>query len=266
MMASHVKTHTPVQIFRPNRSYFEVVFLDLVGTLIRGTRPIGEQYAEQVERFGARPDPARLDRAFRQAMSAAPPMAFPGRTFGEAAALEREWWVAVVRDVIDRAGVADQLRGPAFDRFFVALFDHFTTSAAWELYPDVLPALTGLRERGITLGLITNYDTRVFPVLEALGLAPLLSAVVIPAHVGAAKPAPAIFLEALGRLGADPAGSLHVGDELDDDYRGAEGAGLRAVLLDRSGRYQREEGVRRIASLAELVDPRDIFQGRVRDE
>jgi putative hydrolase of the HAD superfamily len=223
-----------------------------VGTLIRGTKPIGQQYAEMAERFGARPDTARLDAAFRHAMAAAPPMAFPGRSFDETAALEWQWWRSVVGEVVALAGLSDPLAGETFERFFSSLYAHFTTAAAWELYPDVLPALGRLQRGGVSLGLITNYDSRVFRVLDALGLIPMLSAVVIPAHVGAAKPDRAIFTHALGELGADASNTLHVGDDIDDDYRGATAAGLRAVLLDRHGRHRGEMGVCRIENLAEL--------------
>jgi putative hydrolase of the HAD superfamily len=229
------------------------IFFDLVGTLIRGRRPIGDQYAEELRRHGIQADPVRLDLAFGQAMRAAPAMAFPGRTVREAGELERQWWRHVVRQVTDLAGLGHLLEGPSFDGFFAALYDRFTTGRAWELYPEVVPTLSALRGRGLPLGLITNYDTRVFPVLEALGLAPLLDSVTIPAHVGAAKPDPAIFRHALNGLGLIPGDALHVGDELEDDYRGAEAAGMNAALLDRSGRHAGAPSVRRIESLADLL-------------
>ena len=239
-----------------------MVFFDLVGTLIRGTRPIGRQYAEQARRFGAaEADPDRLGVAFRAAMSAAPPMVFPGRSLEETAGLERGWWADVVGEVVRRSGLEDVLRGDTFDRFFDSLFEHFTTADAWELFPDVRPALEGLRAAGTTLGLITNYDTRVYRVLDALGLAPLLSTVVIPADVGAAKPARAIFQHALERVGAAPSQALHVGDELDDDYRGAESVGMRAVLIDRDGKCRAMDGVKRIESLAELANLHSVSAG-----
>lgn len=237
-----------LKLLRPNVLYF-----DLVGTLIRGAKPIGQQYAEHAERFGARPDAARLDTAFHHAMAAAPPMVFPGRSFDETAGLERLWWRSVVGEIVAQAGLSGPLAGETFERFFSSLYTHFTTAAAWELYPDVLPTLGRLRRGGVSLGLITNYDSRVFGVLDALGLTSMLSAVVVPAHVGAAKPDRAIFARALERLGVAPGDALHVGDEVNDDYRGAEAAGMRAVLLDRSGRFRGEQGLRRIESLAELV-------------
>jgi putative hydrolase of the HAD superfamily len=220
---------------------------------MRSTRPIGQQYAEKARLFGARLDADRLGSAFRRAMAVAPPMAFAGRSFGETPALERAWWKETVRRIVDEAGDSGQLAGGTFDEFFASLYDHFTTADAWELFPDVRPALDRLRAGGVRLGLITNYDTRVFAVLEALGLAQLFAAVVIPAHVGAAKPAPAIFAAALDRLGAAPGDAVHVGDELDDDYEGARAAGLRAVLIDRDGRYRERHDIRRIESLDELT-------------
>ena len=230
-----------------------VVFFDLVGTLIRGTKPIGEQYADLAREFGADSDPSRLEAAFRAAMAEAAPLAFPGRSLGETAGLERLWWTGIVHKVVAQAGLSDALRGETFDRFFVALYDHFTTADAWELFPDVLPVLRTLKARGTRLGLITNYDTRVFAVLDALGIASCLDSVTIPAHAGVAKPDPAIFSHALARLDATAAESVHVGDEIDDDYRGAEAAGLGAVLIDRMGKFRGQNHVRRVESLNDLL-------------
>jgi putative hydrolase of the HAD superfamily len=44
----------------------------------------------------------------------------------------------------------------------------------------------------------------------------------------------AIFREALRRTGADPASSIHVGDNYIADVLGARAAGIDAILLDRS--------------------------------
>lgn len=229
------------------------VFFDLVGTLVRERLPIGEQYANHLRWVGVRADAPQLDVAFRQAMLAAPPMIFPGRSFGEAGELEQLWWRHIVRRVIELAGLSEALDEAVFERFFTALYDHFTTDRAWVLYPDVMPTLSALRARGVLLGLVTNYDTRVFPVLQALGLSPLLDSVTIPAHVGAAKPDPVIFGHGLRGLGLLPDEAIHVGDEVEDDYLGAEAAGIQAVLIDRSGRHAGAECLRRIETLTDLL-------------
>lgn len=228
------------------------VFFDLVGTLIRSRGSIGEQYASFARRFGASDaDPARVGRAFREAMRQAPPMAFPGRSVEETAAAERAWWRELVAEVVGQARLGEALNGQVFERFFASLYDHFTTAEAWEPYPDAVPALQRLRFGGLTVGLITNYDTRVYPVLDAVGLAPLLDSVSIPALVGAAKPEPAIFLRALDAHALEPQRAMFIGDELADDYAGAEAVGMLAVLLDREDRHL-AEGLRRISDLGQL--------------
>src|SRR6185437_5899921 len=64
------------------------------------------------------------------------------------------------------------------------------------------------------------------------------------------KPAKGIFERALASVGVCAAEALHVGDSLADDYHGAAGAGLQAVLLDRSGRAYND--VVRVRTLGEL--------------
>jgi FMN phosphatase YigB (HAD superfamily) len=70
------------------------------------------------------------------------------------------------------------------------------------------------------------------------------------AVVGAAKPAPAVFQDALRLAGVGPDEAVHVGDSLEGDVDGARAAGLRAILLQRHG--EPPEGVETITSLAEL--------------
>jgi putative hydrolase of the HAD superfamily len=93
-------------------------------------------------------------------------------------------------------------------------------------------------------------------VLERVGLAALVDAVVTSAAVGARKPAPAIFAHALALAGTAPAHALHVGDSLSEDVAGARASGIRPLLLRRDG--IREPGVETIGSLAELTEVRNL--------
>jgi putative hydrolase of the HAD superfamily len=90
-------------------------------------------------------------------------------------------------------------------------------------------------------------------VLRALELEPLLDGIVTSAGVGARKPAPAIFEQALALVGASPDQAIHVGDNLDEDVAGARAAGIEPVLIRRDG-GARVAGVRMISTLAELSD------------
>ena len=234
------------------RHQLRAVFFDLVGTLIHGRTSIGEQYAAHARASGADPDVPRLDEAFRRAMAAAPRMEFPGRSLSDTTRLEREWWRTLVGRVVREAGLAGVLSGRVFDEYFDRLFDHFTTANAWQTYADAAVSLASLREKGLLTGLITNYDTRVKAVLDAVGLSSLLDSVTIPAVAGSAKPSRGIFAHALAAHGLDASSAVYVGDSLEEDYRGALDAGLGALLLDREGRHRDVPGIARIESLVEI--------------
>jgi putative hydrolase of the HAD superfamily len=108
-------------------------------------------------------------------------------------------------------------------------------SIRFRAFNDAAPALQELRGRGLRLVCVSNWDYALPDVLESVGLLGLLDGVVTSAAVGAAKPDPEIFRVALGVAGTDAATTLHVGDSSEEDSAGAAAAGIRALLLDRSG-------------------------------
>ena len=129
-----------------------------------------------------------------------------------------------------------ELRGaPPPSRFAAAeLFHRFGTAEAYEVYPEVPGALAGLREEGLRLGVISNWDHRLPGVLEAVGLARFLDAVVYSSKAGVEKPDARIFHQAASKLGVEPGAMLHVGDGRLEDVEGAVAAGLRALHIARN--------------------------------
>jgi putative hydrolase of the HAD superfamily len=117
-------------------------------------------------------------------------------------------------------------------------------------FPDVEPALGELRELGLKLVIASNWDWSLPQWVERVGLDRLVDGTASSAVVGAAKPAPDVFLAALEIAGVGPEDAAHVGDSLDGDVEGARAAGLRAILLRRAG--EAPAGVESIMSLAEL--------------
>lgn len=137
--------------------------------------------------------------------------------------------------------------------------DHATAREAmlaalrFRAFPDAVPLLEELRGRGLRVVAASNWDVSLSDGLEHTGLAPYLDGAVSSAVVGAAKPDPAVFLEALRVAGCDPGDALHVGDSPDGDVQGALGAGLRVALLDRHGLHPPQPaGVPVISTLAEV--------------
>jgi len=95
-----------------------------------------------------------------------------------------------------------------------------------------------LRAQGIELGIISNFDSRLFTLLRGLGIDQLFDTVTISSLAQAAKPSPKIFQLALEKHAVDPEEALHVGDSPRDDVEGATKAGLTGVLLDRLEKSQ----------------------------
>jgi putative hydrolase of the HAD superfamily len=138
-----------------------------------------------------------------------------------------------------------------------ALTDALLSALRFTAYPDARPALIRARQAGVRIVVVSNWDVSLADVLERVGLAPLVDAVVTSASVGAAKPDRAIFTHALGLAGVAAQDALHVGDSLEDDVRGAAGSGIAALLLRRDGADATPalDGVAAIGSLAELDWP-----------
>jgi HAD superfamily hydrolase (TIGR01549 family) len=141
-----------------------------------------------------------------------------------------DYWRAVVRKSFGPA--ADS---PRFEDFFRKVFEEFALPHRFEFFPEVPGVLTALRDRGYRLGIISNWDFRLRPVLAGLGQLDLFHPVVISGEVGREKPDPGIFEIARKMAGAAPADRLlHIGDSPADDYHAALAADFEARLLKRS--------------------------------
>lgn len=212
----------------------KVIFLDAVGTLFGVRGSVGEIYSEIAQKFGVSCDAAAVNRAFFAAFKAASPMAFPDSEPTDVPHQEYLWWEAIARQTFDSAGVLGQFTD--FEEFFAQLYAHFATAAPWEIYPDTVASLERWRGRGIELGVLSNFDSRLYPVLEVLELADFFRSVTISTEVGAPKPDPLIFATALQKHRCAPEDAWHVGDSYQEDYEGATAAGLKGIWLNRQGR------------------------------
>ena len=210
----------------------KVIFLDAVGTLFGVKGSVGEVYREIALRFGVDAPAEVLNQAFFKSFKAAEPPIFPGVEPEAMANCEFIWWEAIARSTFAEAGVLQQFSD--FAGFFNQLYHYFSTAEPWFVYPDVRPALEKWNRLGIELGVLSNFDSRLFSVLRALNLIDFFTSVTISSQVGAAKPDAQIFAAGLEKHRCDAAEAWHIGDSLKEDYQGASSAGLRAILIERS--------------------------------
>ena len=210
----------------------KVIFLDAVGTLfgIRGT--VGEVYGMLARQSGVEVADDALDAAFIQSFRSSPPAAFPGVNPVDRPTHEYNWWKEIAMQTFQEVGVFPQFSD--FDSFFNELYGYFATTDPWFVYPDVFSALSSWQQSGIELGVLSNFDSRIYSVLQAFGLADFFASVTISTEAAAAKPDRQIFAAALAKHNCVPGDAWHIGDSFKEDYQAAQNAGLQAIWLKRN--------------------------------
>lgn len=205
----------------------KAIFFDIGDTLVFDDPPLMARLALAAGTTGVALDGARLPAAFRA-----------GEAYALARYVEGVPWDAPdsLREAVARVWRAlglsppDDASWPRLGAAFAAV--PFTRY----VHPDAPGLLRELRARGFVVGAISDWEATLPALLAELGIAPLLDALAVSEIVGATKPIPCLFQEALRQAGAAPATSLHVGDWYELDAQGARAAGMRALLFDHAGR------------------------------
>jgi putative hydrolase of the HAD superfamily len=214
------------------------VLLDALGTLVELDEPAQRLRTALLERTGIDVGPEVAERGFGAEIGYYLVNQMRGSDLAGLEAL-RDDCATAMRDAMGQ----DEL-------------DHATVRAAmlealaFRTFPDVLPALRGLRDRGLRLVVVSNWDCSLPEWLDRAGIGELVDGSVSSAVVGEAKPAPAVFEAGLRVAGCDAAEALFVGDSVENDVVGARAAGLRAVLVQRAG--EPPSGVEAVRSFGEL--------------
>jgi len=226
----------------------KTVFFDLYNTLVHYDPPREEQQLAVLEAYGFKTDYTTICQAIHladiyldQENARSPIFKRPQH---EQLAFYEEYETIVLKE----AGfdVAEEIALEIITKLHQA-------DKKQVLYDDVLPALDALRRRGITLGLITNAEQNQAP-LEKLGLYDQLDYLLTSPEEGLGKPAPHIFWAALRKAGVKASEAIHVGDQYDIDVVGAQGVGMKALLLDRNNIMQEFDDCPRINDLSEIVN------------
>jgi putative hydrolase of the HAD superfamily len=211
------------------------VTFDVGGTLIEPWPSVGHVYAEIAERRGVgRLSPEILNERFKTAWRGQSNFTYT-----------REAWSAIVDETF-----RDLVSQSPRDTLFPALYDRFAKADAWRIFDDVEPTLSALARLHIRLGIISNWDERLSPLLAVLGLAKHFEAIVVSCEAGATKPSPVIFQRASASFELSPEEILHVGDSAELDVVGAQAAGMQALEINRRAA---KPTVRQITSLTDLI-------------
>ena len=205
----------------------KAIFFDAVGTLFRLTKTVGDHYAYVGREVGLDINPQNLERAFHTAWKKMPQRA---AIDGPRENDDKGWWRELVDLVLEQ--VAPALSEFDRDNFFEIAYEHFAEAGVWELYPEVPGVLEKLQAR-FELAVISNFDGRLRLILGHLGISKFFRHVFVSSELGADKPDPEIFARALKFIDLKPNQVLHVGDDVNRDWKAAAAAGLSVFKLDR---------------------------------
>jgi len=236
-IAHNVVSNHPLQVVGPASKEIEAVTFDVGGTLIECWPSVGHIYAEVAARFGhSHLSPTLLNRQFKTAWRQL-------KDFRHT----RDQWSALVDATFQ--GVTQP---PPSLTFFPEIFKRFSEPGAWHIFDDVLPILQTLKDRGVKLGIISNWDDRLRPLLRKLELDSYFQAMVISCEIGLPKPSRLMFDSACNTLGSNPLNTLHIGDSREMDFDGARAAGMRALWLRRGHRCGSGGEIRSLSELNKI--------------
>ena len=216
----------------------KAVLFDVDFTLAKpGPELMPEGYVTCGERFGLTLDAARYDAARDAALVDL--QRHPELDHDE------EIWMRFTEDIVRGMGGGS---GSAVREIAGQIVRRWEHASKFELYDDVVPVLGRLRGAGLKLGLVSNTSRDLGAFVRHFALD--VDAWIASGSYGKVKPSPLIFRAALELVGCEPSDALMIGDSIEDDVEGARAVGMRALLLDRAGRFPDAE--ERIESLAEL--------------
>jgi 2-haloalkanoic acid dehalogenase type II len=217
----------------------KVVLFDLGLTLIR-TASFPEIYRRILSRFGVTVSIDDIVCAQRETETE-----FDTATYDENR--RKEFWTEYNVSLLEKLGVTENTV------FLAEQIDKLWWECSrLEAYSDVEPTLSGLKSKGLKLGLVSNgFKQDLDYVLGELRLKKWFDAVVCIESCNCAKPDKQIFLYALDRLEVKPEDALFVGDSVVQDYEGAMNVGIRSYLIDRKGTIPGQYN--KIANLIDLL-------------
>jgi putative hydrolase of the HAD superfamily len=222
-------------------SYIRSVFFDVVGTVLFPVPGALSIYAEVARRRGLDLSMSDIRVRFIQSYNIQEEI---DRNAGWITSEDREQrrWRSIVDATL--RGVSDP------EDCFQELYSHFANPASWRLGDDAGRVIATLVGREIVVGLGSNYDSRLWPVLDGFPeLAPLRERTIISSVVKHRKPAVEFFRNVVRVAACEPGEVLFVGDDLANDYSGAIAAGLDARLLDETQRYSISNRIERLTDL-----------------
>jgi putative hydrolase of the HAD superfamily len=225
----------------------QAVFFDAVGTVMIPHPSVAETYVRFGNRYNCHLTTQQVGSLLRPAYSRQE-MIDQERNWRTSEEREKERWKTIIGEVLPEVDV---------EACFHDLWNWYSRPVAWQIDPEVEPLLKNLEAHGLRLGIASNFDARLAPLVETMApLRPLASRCIISSLVGYRKPAAEFFEKVIESAGVPAANILYVGDDRRNDFEGAQASGLQALLLDPKAALSGDGVIRNLEEVAEWTKKR----------
>jgi len=208
-----------------NDRSIQAVLFDVGGTLLVVKPSVGAVYAETAAAHGFEVKPEEIQRRFKTAWKQSLERS-QARNYLCSDEILRQEWFEIVRCTFEQVVPA-----PCIHSLFEDLYERFSSPGAWSLAPWARSSLAYLKGRGLRLGILSNWDSRLPRMLQDLNIHDAFDFHVISHQVGVEKPHREIFRQALKKAGAEPVCTLYVADSYQADIEPARELGLKTFWL-----------------------------------
>lgn len=224
-----------------------LVSFDAAGTLINHSWDPAEALVMAAHKVGVQTEGEAPKELYRKILEAQEHERREVELLGDSGEI-RAFWQKTIAEWLSMQGKDPELSREIYP--IARSFSLSPTSPFWKIYPDVMPTLASLKEKGYKLAVISNWDSTLLEVLKNVQISRFFDAILASLPLGIEKPNPAIFNQAIQQTGVSPKEALHVGDSWEDDVLGARSAGMSYLYLDRQN--PPDSACRRISSLEQV--------------
>ncbi len=225
----------------------KVVFFDVGATLLTPKTDEGTTFSRIAQQLDIAVDPATVTALVPTMYERYEQLYEQDDSFWSDDIRAQAIWIEMYEYLASLLHIEPSLHGELAQK----VYNYYFSFSAWKTFDDVLPTLDTLRRQGIRMGLISNWDSTLEPIITGMGLAHYFESILSSAVVQLHKPMPEIFNLALESMGVTADEAMHVGDHVFADALGAAKVGITPILLDRHSKYPDYTGLR-VKTLTEI--------------
>jgi len=143
----------------------------------------------------------------------------------------------IFREILKEKGLNSPLLAESCCKLFRLL-----SRERFQLFPDSLPVLEDMRRSKYPLAVVSDAQKVFCPEeCEILGIRQFFRFFILSTDFGFRKPDSRLFTIACTLLGIPPSDVAYIGNDPETDVKGAQGVGMKAILLDRTSTNSNHE-------------------------